>query len=81
VDFASSAVTGSLPVSQGNNAIWNVSLWSTPTYWGDAAVISKNWIGIGGIGYAASLQLAVSSRDVKIQWQATDYVFRKGGML
>ena len=80
-DFASSIPSGSVPVSMGNQAVWNVSLWSTPTYWGDAALISKQWIGAGGIGYTAALELQVATLDVSLQWQSTDYVFEVGGLL
>ena len=81
VDFNNQLPTGTVQLSQGNSAIWNVSLWSTPTFWGDAVVLTKRWLGIGGIGYAAALGLQVSGLDVGLQWQSTDYVFEKGGLV
>lgn len=80
-DFSSAIPADTVPVSVGNSAVWNVSLWSTPTYWGDAALISKNWIGAGGIGYVAALALQVSALDVSLQWQSTDFVLELGGLL
>lgn len=80
-DFATSIPSGTVPVSTGNSAVWNVSLWSTPTYWGDAAIISKNWIGAGGLGYVGSLELQLASLDVSLQWQSTDFVFEVAGLL
>ena len=65
----------------GNSAIWNVALWTTPTYWGDAFIVSKNWLGVGGLGYTATLELQVSALDVALQWQSTDYIFEEGGLL
>ena len=81
VDFNNQLPTGTVQLSQGNSAVWNVALWTTPTYWGDALVLSKNWLGIGGLGYAAALTLQVSGLDVGLQWQSTDYIFQKGGLV
>jgi hypothetical protein len=80
-DFNNALPVGTVPVSQGNAAVWNVALWTTPTYWGDALIISKNWIGVGGIGYCASLVLQLTALDVSLQWQSTDYIFEEGGLL
>lgn len=81
VDFNNQLPTGTVPISTGNAAVWNVALWTTPTYWGDALILSKNWIGVGGLGYAAALVLQVSALDVSLQWQSTDYVLEKGGLV
>jgi hypothetical protein len=81
VDFDNSAPTGTIGTSQGNSAPWNTSLWTTPTYWGDALVITKNWIGIGGVGYCAAMQLQIAALDVTLQWQSTDYIFQPAGMM
>lgn len=80
-DFNNQLPTGTVQLSQGNSAVWNVSLWTTPTFWGDAIVLTKRWLGIGGIGYAAALTLTVQGLDVGLQWQSTDYVFEKGGLV
>lgn len=80
-DFNNATPTGTVQLSQGNSAVWNVALWTTPTFWGDAIVLSKRWLGIGGLGYAASLTLTVQGLDVGLQWQSTDYVFEKGGLV
>lgn len=81
IDYASSLPTGTVATSQGNSAIWNSAHWTTPTYWGDALVISKNWIGLGGLGYAGALQIGVSALDITIQWQSTDFLFQPAGII
>lgn len=81
VDFNPQLPVGVIPISQGNSAIWNVSLWTTPTYWGDAQIISKQWIGIGGLGYCAGLQLACSPLNINLQWQSTDFVYEDAGLV
>lgn len=81
VDFNPALPSGLVPISQGNSAIWNVSLWTTPTFWGDAQIVSKQWIGIGGLGYAAGLQLQVQPLNVNLQWQATSFVYENAGLV
>lgn len=80
VDFDTTAPTNSIPVSSGNAAVWNVSLWSTPTFWGDATQISKPWIGLAGDGYSASMQMRISANLISVKWQSTNYLFKPGGL-
>jgi len=81
IDFDDTAPNGTIGLSSGNSAPWNTSLWTTPTFWGDVLKISKNWIGISGMGYCAALQLQVAAMGVTLQWQSTDYIFQPAGML
>jgi hypothetical protein len=81
VDYANALFTGTVGTSQGNSAQWNVALWTTPTYWGDAAVISKNWVGLSGLGYSGALQLQGSSLNTSLQWQSTDFLFQPAGIV
>ncbi len=81
VDFNPQLPTGSVPISTGNSAIWNVSLWTTPTYWGDAQIISKRWIGLGGLGYCAGMQLAATVLSINLQWQSTDFLYEDAGIV
>lgn len=81
VDFNTQLATGTVGISVGNQAIWNVSLWPKPTLWGDPLLIYKNWFGVSGLGYAASLNVQVSALDVTMQWQSTDFIFQGGGLV
>jgi len=80
VDFSATGPTNTVPISSGNSAIWNVSLWSTPTFWGDATQIIKPWIGLPGLGYSASMQLRANVSGVQAKWQSTNYIYRPGGL-
>jgi hypothetical protein len=81
VDFVNALFTGTIGTSQGNSAKWNTALWTTPTYWGDALVVSKNWIGLSGLGYTAALQIQGQSLNVSLQWQSTDFLFQPAGLV
>jgi len=72
--------SGTVPTNTGNLALWNTSPWNV-TGWGDATILTKNWIGVAGIGYSAGLQLQVAALDVTLQWQSTDFMFQRGGLL
>lgn len=69
-----------LTLTTGKVATWNVSLWSAPTYWSNLVVI-KNWLGISGLGYSSSLNVAASCLGVTMQWQSVDYIFQEAGLL
>ncbi len=66
--------------SQGPSAPWNISPWNT-TPWGGRTpyLILKNWLGIGGLGYAASGRLSFQTAGIALQWFSTDYMFEPGG--
>jgi hypothetical protein len=81
VDFDPTLPTNAIPISSGNSAVWNVSLWSTPTYWGDATKVTKPWVSLGGIGYCAAVTARFSGSGVSVQWASTDYMFEPGGLL
>jgi hypothetical protein len=68
-------------ISSNTNALWNVSYWSTPTYWSQGAVLYRNWQGIGGVGFAAGLRIRLKLLNAIAQWQSTDYVYEYGGVL
>src|SRR6185312_169076 len=81
VDYADIANPGPF-FSQGPNAPWNTSPWNT-TPWGGRIpyLILKKWLGIQGIGYAASGRLSFQTAGIALQWFSTDYMFEPGGPL
>lgn len=81
IDFSLQPATGTVGITLGRQSLWNVSFWSTPTYWGDPLVISKSWYGTSGLGYVAGLSMQISALDVTAQWQSTDFVFETGGLV
>lgn len=68
------------PLSTGTGALWDVSPWDI-TSWGGSPTLNKNWLGMGGIGYAASLRMAGLTKGISASLQSIDYVYEGGGVL
>lgn len=68
--------------SQGLAAPWNTSPWNT-TPWGGIypLFIQKAWLGCPGLGYWMSGRLSFQVKNIAVQWQATDYMYKAGGPL
>ena len=77
VDFDLSASTAALAYSPITVATWGTGLWDSGL-WGQDTIISNNWQGVTGIGYNAGIQLNSSSKNLQIQWAATDIVYQIG---
>lgn len=66
----------------GLRAPWNISPWNTTPWGGIGTFFTLNkWIGIGGLGYAASGRLSLAISNIALQWYSTDYVFVPGGTI
>jgi len=50
-----------------------------PSTWGPAAAVSKTLQYVSGIGYAAAVKLQAVTRGSPISWQATTYIYERGG--
>jgi hypothetical protein len=59
--------------------IWDVATWDAKKWGG--LVISKEWQGVTGIGYAGSISLNTASQGLELRWASTDFVMEKGGVL
>jgi hypothetical protein len=63
------------PSFSGNpGSLWDVALWDVGV-WGGPDSIIKDWLGAGGLGYAASLRFTVATNDLSLQWLATNYLW------
>jgi hypothetical protein len=80
VDFDSSVPTGAIPISSGSSATWNVSLWTTPTYWQDVALIAKPWIGLAGAGYWGTIYMRASGANLSAKWMGSNWLAETGGV-
>lgn len=78
VDFEDSAVIGSPSVSGATGATWDVDPWDTSD-WGAEGAVTKNWIGVNGIGYAGTLKVNAASNQFGLALAAIDYMFEPGG--
>ena len=60
---------------QWDSATWDVGMW------GGDPVIQKNWQSVMGIGYCAGIHMLAATNAGKIEWSATDFAYKGGGIL
>jgi hypothetical protein len=77
VDFSITDSTAPLSFSPQVAGLWDVGLWDQ-AIWGSDVEITNNWQGITGIGYCGAIQLNSTSKNMQIQWAATDVVYQMG---
>lgn len=80
VDFDTSAPVSTPTFSATSAAVWDVALWDTGI-WGGSLEIKKDWIGVTGVGRAASAHLKVALLGIELRWAATVYNYETGGFL
>lgn len=80
VDFEDQAVLSEPTYTGAAGALWNASLWDTMPWVGSLSP-KKNWQSLFNIGYAGSFRMKSISRNIVIQWAATDIVMEYGGVL
>lgn len=68
------------PISTGTASPWDTSPWDVVS-WGGSPQINKNWLGMGAVGYAASLRIAGQTKGITASLQSIDYVYEAGGVL
>jgi hypothetical protein len=68
-----------------NPALLNVARWDTAKWdqasWGGYLTTTKNWQGVTGTGFSASVNMNVASQGIDFHWASTDYVMERGGVL
>jgi hypothetical protein len=60
--------------------LWDVGTWDN-NYWGGTLAVNKDWQGVSGIGYCASISLNVASKGIEVHWASTDFVMEAGGVI
>jgi hypothetical protein len=70
----------SFETNQTTTAVWDVAKWDTDV-WAGNLVISRNWQGVTGLGYAGGLNLNMVSAGIDVHWLSTDYVMEKGSVI
>lgn len=80
VDFddvePSTATTATTPSA----SFWDVSPWDSSP-WGGTDMIQRDWLGASGIGYAATMRMRASTKNITYSIQAIDYLYEPGGYL
>jgi hypothetical protein len=61
-------------------AVWDAATWDNDV-WAGNLVISRNWQGVTGLGYAGGLNLNMVSAGIDVHWLSTDYVMEKGSVI
>lgn len=65
----------------GTGTPWDTSPWDTSPWGSSGYQVNKNWLTVGGIGYAASFRMATLTNGVGASLQSIDYVYQRGGVL
>lgn len=68
------------PLSSGSGSPWG-SPWNVTPWTNTGARINKNWLGLGGVGYAAALRMSGLTQGISASLQSIDYVYETGGVL
>jgi hypothetical protein len=79
-DFDMTAPHGVPTFLQSGTGQWNTGQWGS-AQWGGNPAIQKAWQSAFGTGYCAAAHLVSLTTGVNIQWSATDYGFKMGGVL
>lgn len=60
--------------------VWDLGEWDE-CFWGGTLAVNKDWQGVSGIGYCASISLNVASKGIEVHWASTDFVMERGGVI
>ena len=61
-------------------AVWDLAKWDIDVFAG-GLVVSRQWQGVTGIGYAGGINLNIVSAGIDVHWVSTDYVMEKGTVI
>lgn len=77
-DFTQSSIGSQVAITIGTQSVWNVGLWSAPTYWGDPLLLKKPWVGLAGAGFALSITMKIRASNLILQWHLTNFLYKRG---
>ena len=61
-------------------AVWDAATWDNDVFAGNL-VISRQWQGVTGLGYAGGINLNMVSAGIDVHWVSTDYVLEQGTVI
>lgn len=79
-DFDTTPPTGVPTFSATAAGQWDVALWDVGT-WGGTPAIQKSWQTVFGTGKRVAMHIVAATNVGQIEWSATDYVYKRGGVL
>ena len=68
------------PLSSGSGSPWG-SPWNITPWTQTGTRLNRNWLGLGGVGYAAALRINGLTKGISASLQSIDYVYEPGGVL
>ena len=80
VDFDTADISTSLESVTPAAALWDSAIWDTDIWAPDLSVISL-WQGAQGVGYCCAPRIKGTVNGQRLQWAASDIVFRRGAVL
>lgn len=80
VDFDTFAPVGVPTFTASAAGLWDAGLWDS-AQWGGDPTMQKAWQSVNGVGYCAAIHMVGASNKARIEWSATDYAFKRGGVL
>lgn len=81
VDFDTSDISTSLQnVTPVGGSLWDAAVWDVDA-WAPDLSPAAYWQGAQGIGYCCAPRIKATVNGTRIQWSATDVVFRRGAVL
>ena len=80
VDFEDQATLSEPVYTGGVGALWNVAFWDLDL-WAGAIQTKLDWQGMASVGYAGSFRMKSVSKNIIVQWAATDIVMEYGGVI
>lgn len=79
-DYRLTAPTGTPAYTENSNSLWNIAEWDVAD-WVSGDKITLRWRTITGIGYAGGIRMQTNTKNLTCQWQSTDIVYERGGVL
>lgn len=79
-DFDETPPTGVPTFVSSTAGAWDVALWDVGV-WGGDPVLQKAWQTVNGYGYCAAIHLVAATNTGRCEWSATDFAFKRGGIL
>ena len=61
-------------------AVWDLATWDNDVFSGNL-VISRQWQGVTGLGYAGGINLNMVSAGIDVHWVSTDFVMEQGTVI
>lgn len=79
-DFDQTPPSGVPTFTASAAGAWDVGTWDV-ALWGGDPIVQKRWQSVNGFGYCAALHVKGATSVGQVEWSATDYAFKGGGVL